>query len=181
MTWNQAVVNLRWLIQNARVNEAWAVNHCSGFTAQLSEGWASPLLTQQSRKKHSCLFISSLFLCPPPPPPSSPSPLPLFCDEWKVWILRGLPGFLSEARGSWTNNLAKHSLDLKAQSGIYLNYVKFWIYLCSGLRHSSCTWKVDFWSNIITQNLLSATVNKPLQPQNTTCVSSYALIHHKLA
>lgn len=29
---------------------------------------------------------------------------PLLCDEWKVWVLHSLPGFLSQALSSWTNS-----------------------------------------------------------------------------
>lgn len=114
-------------LQNGRMNEAWAVNQSSrGFTAQLSESWAylSPYSAEQ-KKKHTLLSLHFLALSLPSTSSSS-SLLPLFCDEWKVWILLGLPGSLSEALSSWTNNTLS---SLKAQSGIYLNHVRFG-YIC---------------------------------------------------
>lgn len=109
-------------------NGAWAVNQSSrGFSAQLSESWAylSPYSAEQ-KKKHTLLSLHFLALSLPSTSSSSSSPLPLFCDEWKVWILLGLPGSLSEALSSWTNNTLSN---LKAQSGIYLNHVRFG-YIC---------------------------------------------------
>lgn len=101
------------------MNDAWAVNHWSrGFTAQLSESWAylSPYSAEQ-KKTHT--LVSSFprsFLYPPP---SSSVPLPL-------WWMEGM----NSPRPPWVSlwgpqQLYKqHALNLKAQSGIYLNCVR---------------------------------------------------------
>lgn len=149
MTLDRAAANLRWFVQNGHMNEAWAVNQSSrGFTAQLSESWAylSPYSAEQ-KKKHTLLSLHFLALSLPSTPSS---PLPLLCDEWKVWILRGLPGFLSEALSSWTNNTLSN---VKAQSGIYLKHVRFGCICVWPWSAREGTWKIDFCRAVITQNL----------------------------
>lgn len=106
------------------------------------------LLTQQSRKKYTHLSLH--FLALSLHSTSSSSPLPLLCDEWKVWILLGLPGSHIEALSSWTN---KTLSNLKVQSGIYLNHVHFGYICVWPWSDRKGTWKINFSWDVITQNL----------------------------
>lgn len=160
---NQAAANLRWLVQNGHMNEAWAVNQSSrGFTAQLSESWAylSPYSAEQ-KKKHTLLSLHFLALSLPSTSSLLPAPSPL-------WWMEGMNSPWPPRVSLWgPQQLNKqHALNLKAQSGIYLNHVRF-RYICVwpwSAREG--TWKIDFCRAVITQTSFffltnSATVNKP--------------------
>ena len=136
--------------KNGHMNEAWAVNQWRrGFTAQLSESWAylSPYSAEQKKNTHSCLFISSLFLYPPHPP-ALPPPSPL-------WWMEGTNSPRPPRVSLWgPRQLNKQrALNLKAQSGIYLNHVRFGYICVWPWSAREGTWKRDFCRAVITENL----------------------------
>ena len=151
MTLNHPAANLRWLPQKR--------SHEWGMSSQsVEQRFHSPavrkltsLLTQQSRKKntHSCLFISSLFLYPPHPPALPPPP--------PLWWMEGMNSPRPPRVSLWgPRQLNKQrALNLKAQSGIYLNHVRFGYICVWPWSAREGTWKRDFCRAVITQNLLS--------------------------
>lgn len=134
--WGDLYQTVTWMRHEQSISRA-EVSQPSCQKAELTS-----LLTQQSKKKHTLLSLHFLALSLPFTSSSSSSPLPLLCDEWKVWILLGLPGSLSEALGSWTNNTLSN---LKAQSGIYLNHVHFGYICVWPWSARKGTWKIDFF------------------------------------
>lgn len=114
-------------------------------SGQLSESWAHLSSYSAEHKKHththSCLFISLLFLNPPPPR--------------AVWWMEGMNSLRPPLVFLWgPQQLNKqHALNLKAQSRIYWNHVRFG-YICVW-SWSTCaiTWKILFCAVVVSQNL----------------------------
>lgn len=116
------------------------------------------LLTQQSRKKTHTLvssFPCSFFTLLLPAPSL-------------LWWMEGMNSPRPPRVSLWgPQQLNKqHALNLKAQSGIYLNHVRFGYICVWPWSAREGTWKIDFCRPVITQNFFffsftkSATVNK---------------------
>lgn len=143
----QAAANPRWpvlMVTWTRHEQSSSGAEVLQHSCQKAELFTA-LLTQQSKKTkntHSCLFISSLFLYPPPPPP--------------LWWMEGM----NSPRPPWVSlwgpqQLNKQrALNLKAQSGIYLNHVHFGCICVWFWSAPEGTWKTHFCRVVITQNLL---------------------------
>lgn len=103
-------------------------------------------LLSRAEKKHTLLSLHFLALSLPSSLLLRPSP---------PWWMEGM----NSPRPPWVSlwgpqQLNKqHALNLKAQSGIYLNHVRLGYFFVYGPEEG--TWKIDFCRAVITQNLLT--------------------------